>query len=135
MLRLLKLSPPHGWRAVLWELAIVTLGVLIALAAQQTVEDIQRRADQRALRETIDHEIALNLFAYHVRSRQFPCGEKRMAELTIWLDRARSGERVPALRPRGPATVLSLSQRLGQPRRRGVQRPAERPASEIFRVL
>jgi hypothetical protein len=33
MFRLLKLSPPHGWRAVSWELAIVTLGVLIALWA------------------------------------------------------------------------------------------------------
>ena len=33
MFRLLKLSPPHGWRAVLWELGIVTLGVLIALGA------------------------------------------------------------------------------------------------------
>ena len=33
MFRMLKLSPPHGWRAVLWELGIVTLGVLIALWA------------------------------------------------------------------------------------------------------
>ncbi len=40
MFRLLKLKPPHGWAAVAWELAIVTLGVLIALGAQQIVEDI-----------------------------------------------------------------------------------------------
>lgn len=33
MFRLLRLSPPHGWRPVLWELGIVTLGVLIALWA------------------------------------------------------------------------------------------------------
>ena len=39
MFRMLKLNPPHGWRAVGWELAIVTLGVLIALAAQQWVEE------------------------------------------------------------------------------------------------
>ena len=105
MFRLLKLSPPHGWRAVAWELAIVTLGVLIALAAQQAVEDIHRRADERALRETIDHEIGLNLFVYHVRSRQFACGDKRIAALRSWLDRARSGEQVPALAPRGPQTL------------------------------
>ena len=37
MFRLLRLKPPHGWNAVIWELAIVTLGVLIALAAQQLV--------------------------------------------------------------------------------------------------
>ena len=39
MFRMLKLSPPHGWLAVVWELAIVTAGVLIALAAQQWVEE------------------------------------------------------------------------------------------------
>ena len=32
MFRLLKLKPPHGWNAVGWELGIVTLGVVIALA-------------------------------------------------------------------------------------------------------
>ena len=38
MFRMLKLNPPNGWRAVVWELAIVTLGVLIALAVQQWAE-------------------------------------------------------------------------------------------------
>lgn len=38
MFRMLKLNPPHGWRAVAWELAIVTAGVLIALAVQQWAE-------------------------------------------------------------------------------------------------
>ncbi|MEO6198463.1 MAG: hypothetical protein ABIO68_00795 [Sphingomicrobium sp.] len=35
----MRLKPPHGWNAVAWELGIVTLGVLIALAAQQWVEE------------------------------------------------------------------------------------------------
>ena len=35
MFRLLKLRPPNGWNAAAWELAIVVLGVLIALGAQQ----------------------------------------------------------------------------------------------------
>jgi len=39
MFRILKLRPPHGWAAVSWELAIVTLGVLIALVAQQWAEN------------------------------------------------------------------------------------------------
>ena len=33
MFRLTKLKPPQGWKVVAWELAIVTLGVLLALAA------------------------------------------------------------------------------------------------------
>ena len=57
MFRMLKLNPPNGWRAVVWELAIVTLGVLIALAAQQWVEDRswrQKAGDARiALREEL----------------------------------------------------------------------------------
>ena len=105
MFRLLRLSPPHGWRAVLWELGIVTLGVLIALGAQQTVEDIQRRDDQKALRETIDHEIGLNIFAYQVRSRQFACVDEQVEDLRGWLEQARSGGQVPALSPRGPLTL------------------------------
>lgn len=39
MFRMLKLKPPNGWGAVVWELGIVTLGVLIALGAQQWVEE------------------------------------------------------------------------------------------------
>ena len=39
MFRMLKLNPPHGWRAVAWELAIVTAGVLIALGVQQWAEE------------------------------------------------------------------------------------------------
>ena len=44
MFRMLKLNPPNGWRAVGWELAIVTLGVLIALGAQQWAEKRSWRA-------------------------------------------------------------------------------------------
>lgn len=40
MFRMLRLKPPHGWNAVVWEFAIVTLGVLMALAAQQVVEEL-----------------------------------------------------------------------------------------------
>ena len=43
MFRLMKLKPPHGWSAVVWELGIVTLGVLIALAAQQIAESLSWR--------------------------------------------------------------------------------------------
>lgn len=55
MFRLLKLKPPHGWNAVVWELAIITLGVLIALAAQQVVSDLNdRRIAAETRREVTD---------------------------------------------------------------------------------
>lgn len=99
----LKLPKPlHGWREFLGEVGIIVLGVLIALGAQQVVEELSDRADERAFRETIDHEIGLNLFTYHVRARQFACDKTRDADLKSWLDHARSGEKVRALWPAGP---------------------------------
>ena len=57
MFRLLKLSPPHGWRAVLWELAIVTTGVLIALVAQQWAEARSWAEKATAARVALQAEI------------------------------------------------------------------------------
>jgi len=37
MFRMMKLSPPHGWNAVAWELGIVTLGV----SASRTEANLQ----------------------------------------------------------------------------------------------
>ena len=37
MFKSLKLKPPHGWNAVVWDLAIVTVGVLIALGLAKCV--------------------------------------------------------------------------------------------------
>jgi hypothetical protein len=95
-------KPLHGWREFAGEVGIIVVGVLVALSAQQFVEDIHDRAAEHAFRETIDHEIGLNIFAYDVRSGQFACEEKRVRELKAWLDRARAGAQVPALRPSGP---------------------------------
>jgi hypothetical protein len=45
MVNLANLRPPHGWRVVVWDLAIVTLGVLIALVVQQWADE--SNADRR----------------------------------------------------------------------------------------
>ena len=63
MFRLLKLNPPHGWRTVIWELAIVTLGVLIALAAQQWAEVINWRQKVREADQQLKAEAVIN-FTY-----------------------------------------------------------------------
>ena len=98
-------KPLRGWREFLGEVGVIVLGVLLALAAQQVVGDIQTRADVRAFRDTINHEIALNLFQYDVRARQFKCTSKKIKELRDWLDKARSGALVPAIHPGTPATL------------------------------
>lgn len=45
MFKLTALRPPHGWAVVAWDLAIVTIGVLIALVLQQWAEE--RSADAK----------------------------------------------------------------------------------------
>jgi len=53
MFRLLKVRPPHGWNAVAWELAIVTLGVLMALGAQQWADERSWRQRATAARRAL----------------------------------------------------------------------------------
>lgn len=73
MFKLLTLKPPHGWNAVAWELAIVTLGVLIALAAQQWAEDRNWQGKARASKEALRDEVALHYdFAVEYRV-VYPC--------------------------------------------------------------
>ena len=104
-MKLKAFTPLHGWRAFAGEVGVVVLGVLLALGAQQVVQEIQTRTDVRAFRQTIDHEIGLNLFMYDVRARQLQCVDKKVAELRLWLDQARSGIQVPAIYAGQPSTI------------------------------
>lgn len=97
-----KPKPVHSWREFLSEIGVIVIGVLIALGAEQAVESVRTHEDVRAFRGTIDHEIGLNVFVYQQRQRQYACEQNRIAELKIWLDRARSQAKVPALSPRAP---------------------------------
>lgn len=101
-MKLSKLKPLHGWRAFLGEVGVVVLGVLLALGAQQVMQDFEMQSDVREFRRTIDHEIALNLFTYEVRDRQVQCVAHRIAEIRSWLDKARDGEAVPVIHAGGP---------------------------------
>jgi len=73
MFRLLKLKPPSGWNAVAWELAIVTLGVLIALAAQQWAEERSWDRKVKATRAALRDELTEH-YGYAVEFRVvYPC--------------------------------------------------------------
>lgn len=58
MFRMLKLKPPHGWVAVAWELAIVTIGVLLALAAQQWADERSWNSKVQGTTSAIRQEVA-----------------------------------------------------------------------------
>lgn len=98
--------PLHGWRIFAGEVGVIVLGVLLALGAQQAVEEIQIRSDVREFRRTIDHEIGLNLYVYEVRSRGSACNEKRIRDLIDWVKSAQDGQELPQIVP-GPPIMLS----------------------------
>jgi hypothetical protein len=84
MFRLTKLEPPHGWNAVLWELAIVTIGVLIALGAQQFVDSIHARNEVTQLVGALRSELADSRGRWqHVRNSD-PCTLQRLDALERW---------------------------------------------------
>ena len=81
MFRLMKLKPPHGWRAVAWELAIVTLGVFVALGAEQLVSNRHWQGEVRDSDRRISDELSENLVNAYERLAINNCLEPRLAEL------------------------------------------------------
>jgi hypothetical protein len=86
MFRLLKLKPPHGWNAVGWELGIVTLGVVIALAAQQAAETINQRRETTSTRTALVGEIEDSLAIIELRRTAESCVDRRLKELRSIID-------------------------------------------------
>ncbi|MBV9903105.1 MAG: hypothetical protein JO346_00845, partial [Alphaproteobacteria bacterium] len=66
---------PRGWRGFLKELGTIVLGVVLALAAGQTVEYFRWRADVAEAREFIATEMAENTVSAITRIRSAQCVE------------------------------------------------------------
>ena len=95
MFRLMRLKPPHGWNAVIWELAIVTLGVLIALGAQQMVETWSWNRKVAAAEQTMNQEIKNSLLAAAELDRLENCSTvlfDKLQEAILRGDRGRGRE-------------------------------------------
>ena len=88
MFRLLRLKPPHGWSAVGWELGIVTLGVLIALGAQQLVEAIHQRNAVAQLRGALRAELADDRGRWQNMREADRCTRQRLDALDRWAETA-----------------------------------------------
>ena len=95
MFRMMKLKPPHGWGAVAWELAIVTIGVLIALAAQELAGRIHERAEVAELVGALRAELADDRARWeHVRNSD-PCTLQRLDALERWNATAPRSAKLP----------------------------------------
>jgi hypothetical protein len=87
-------KPLHGWRVFAGEVGIIVAGVLLALAAQQLVEDLHHRSDAREARESIQAELEINMARLASRTAQRQCVEHRLAEIQSLLDRGDGGATV-----------------------------------------
>lgn len=89
----------HGWRDVLKEWGIIVLGVLTALAAEQTVEALHHReivaTGEAALRDNFSRFIQYTAEADH----EAPCMAARAAELRTILDNAGKARRLGRVGP------------------------------------
>src|SRR6185503_13856129 len=91
-----KPKPVHNWREFLKEYAIIVLGVMTALAAEQVVEWFHWRSQVEGARKVIATETTNNLVGAIRRMRTVQCTEQRLDTLAKILDDAsRSGSLPP----------------------------------------
>lgn len=74
-------EPPNGWRGFLADVAVVVIGVLLALIAQEIAQSFQWQTDVAAQREALRAMAQDNLKVIAFRRFQEPCVERRLAEI------------------------------------------------------
>ncbi|MBV9550397.1 MAG: hypothetical protein JO256_12070 [Alphaproteobacteria bacterium] len=90
-----KPKPFHNWREFLKEYAIIVLGVVTALAAEQIVEGLHWREQVREARHAIATELAGDVAGAITRLRIENCAERRLDSLAAILDGAAKGGNLP----------------------------------------
>jgi hypothetical protein len=100
--------PLHGWREFVGEVAIIVLGILIALASEQLIQARYWHREVRDFRNAIDHELGRDLGVYDLNLEQRPCLTRRLADLERLLAQSRAGRQLMMIRQIG--RPLSFSQ-------------------------
>lgn len=101
------LKPLNGWRGFLGEIAIIVIGVLLALGAQQAVDTWNWRGEVSEFRKAVDYELSLDLGTYEYRFRQAGCVGRRLDQIEVWLQSSKTGSLPKLLRPIGRPSMLS----------------------------
>ena len=95
-------KPLHGWRAFVGEVGVIVLVVLIALAAQELVQDLQWRSEVKETRQALDAELGHNLEFFNYEMSLRPCVQGRLNELEFIVDREKEGKTVSIKRDFSP---------------------------------
>ncbi len=78
-------EPLDGWRKFAGEVGIIVLGVLLALGAQQAVEEFQERADVAELRAALRAELGDARARWEDMQARDTCALKRLDEIERWI--------------------------------------------------
>ena len=90
-------KPVHNWHEFLTELGTIVLGICIALAGEQALEELHWRNQVREAREVITTEMTYNLEGAIWRTRTINCAEQRLDDLAKILDEASRSGNLPAV--------------------------------------
>jgi hypothetical protein len=102
-------KPMHGWREFAGEVGIIVIGVLIALAAEQVVEDFHWRNAVASERKALHEALRAELYEPAGRLTQEPCIRRRLSELLIVFQRHKKGEPLGIAGPVGVPGVVGTS--------------------------
>ena len=96
MFRLMKLKPPHGWDAVGWELAIVTLVYCLRSARNKWWKVGNGTRKLRRRQEILDAELHRNAVSAYKWLTVAPCVDQQLNSIDKALSSARQSGNVPA---------------------------------------
>lgn len=77
-------KPPNGWNTVAWDLAIVTIGVLMALAAQQVVDGLQWQQKVQIVRQSLMGELSNDRARWDYNLAAARCALPEVERLDSW---------------------------------------------------
>jgi hypothetical protein len=85
-------KPLNDWREFVGEVAIIVIGVLIALSAEELVSRVHERGLGTETRASLQDEISQNLGRLANRQSKAGCLHRRLSEVGALLSTARAGE-------------------------------------------
>jgi hypothetical protein len=103
-------KPLHGWREFTGEVGIIVIGVLIALGAEQVVEDLRWRHTIANERKALDADVLDMWTAESARVVIQRCVDSRLGELALVFARHQRGEPLGIIGPIGRPSVWTGSQ-------------------------
>lgn len=104
------LTSMRGWRQLGMEVGVIVIGVLIALGAEQLVDDWNWRHKIEGQRKALDEDVYGMWHAMSARVVLQPCVDRRLKELQLVFQRQASGLPLEIIAPVGRPGVWSASQ-------------------------